>query len=267
MDAAAFNDMNIISWNINGIRAIVQKGFKTFLIKYKPEILLLQETKISDTARDKVKFDFGDYAEYWNSGERPGYSGTAVLLRKDFLSAQKEKAVIVKNGIGKNVFDIEGRVQTIELEKLFIVNAYFPNANHELSRLSYKISFNSAILGYIRFLERSKPVIIGGDFNVAHNDIDLANPKQNQGNAGFTDEERNWVDKLVKTGYIDTYRYFNKSRIQYSWWSYRFNARARNIGWRIDYFFASKSALELINNSIVDDSTHGSDHCPVGIIL
>ncbi len=252
--------MKIISWNVNGIRAITKKGFKKFLDKEKPDILCLQEIKISEIARSKTEFDFSGYQEYWNSAQRPGYSGTAILVKDKF------KGILgVKNGFGIKKFDNEGRAQFMELPKFYLVNVYFPNANHELSRLGYKIDFNNSLLKYLKKIEKNKPIIITGDFNVAHQEIDLARPKENIGNPGFTTEERNWMSKLLQANYIDTFRELNGDKIQYSWWSYRANARARNIGWRIDYFCVSDKLKNAIKKAYILDKTKGSDHAPVGL--
>lgn len=251
--------MKIISWNVNGIRAAVKKDFGDFLKKHRPDILCLQEIKINDAARAKEQFDFRDYQEYWHPAERPGYSGTAMLIKNNL------PALSVRNGLDEEKFDREGRVQTVELEKFYLVNAYFPNANHELSRLDYKLAFNVQVLKYVKKLEKTKPVILCGDFNVAHEEIDLARPKDNIGNPGFTDEERAWMTKFLNSGFIDTYRQINKNKIQYSWWGYRFNLRARNIGWRIDYFCVSKNFSQQIKDAFIMDKIMGSDHCPVGV--
>lgn len=253
------NGVKIISWNVNGIRAAVKKGFGVFLKKYQPDILCLQEIKINDAARAKEQFDFKEYQEYWHPAERPGYSGTAILIRNDL------SPLAVKNGLGEEIFDREGRVQTVELKDFYLVNTYFPNANHELSRLDYKLAFNNQVLEYIKSLEKRKPVILCGDLNVAHEEIDLARPKDNMGNPGFTDEEREWMTKFLNAGFIDTYRQINKDRVQYSWWGYRFNSRARNIGWRIDYFCVSESLAKNVQDAFIWDKIMGSDHCPVGV--
>ena len=253
--------MKILSWNINGIRAVIRKGFLSFLKKEKPDVLLLQEIKISNKDILKEKLDFSDYVEYWNSAERPGYSGTAILIKKNL----NNQPINVSNGIGQKIFDSEGRIQTLELKKYFLINTYFPHANHELTRLGFKIKFNQAIAKYLNKLQKIKPVIIGGDFNVAHQDIDLARPKDNVGNPGFTDEERKWMSGFLKNNFIDTYRYVNKDKIQYSWWSYRFDVRARNIGWRIDYLCVSNKIVKNVKKAFILDKILGSDHCPVGI--
>ncbi|MFA6253787.1 MAG: exodeoxyribonuclease III [Candidatus Paceibacterota bacterium] len=270
--------LKIYSWNVNGIRAAVKNGFTEWLEETKPDIVCLQEIKINDTAREKVEFDFVGYNEYWHSAERPGYSGTAILTKeepgaisKGFNvpgSEKKQKEVKKEKGENKKwLEDKEGRVITLEFEQFYLVNTYFPNANHELSRLSFKEEFNENWLDYVKKLEKKKPVVTCGDFNVAREAIDLANPKENEGNAGFTVEERKWMDKFIKNSLIDTYRLINGDKVQYSWWSYRFTARARNIGWRIDYFLVSEKLKKNIKDAFIDDTVLGSDHSPVGIIL
>ena len=253
--------MRILSWNVNGIRAVIKKGFLDFLKKEKPDVLCLQEIKINDAAREKENFDFPGYKEYWNSAERPGYSGTAILVE----SSKVHKVESYEKGLSKKEFDREGRAQILEFEKFYLVNAYFPNANHELSRLDYKLRFDQALLKHLQKLEKSKPVIICGDFNVAHEEIDLARPKDNIGNPGFTNEERAWMTKFLDKGFIDTFRGLHPSAIEYSWWSYRFNARPRNIGWRIDYFCVSAKLLSNIKKAFILNKITGSDHCPIGI--
>jgi exodeoxyribonuclease III len=248
--------MKIISWNINGIRAVIKKGFLELLKKEKPDILCLQEIKIDDIARNKENFDFPGYEEFWNSAERKGYSGTMILI----------KTSLNKKVISKKIFpNNEGRAQIIELNKFFLINTYFPNANRELSRMPYKMEFNQRLLKYIKKLEKKKPVIITGDFNVAHQEMDLARPKANIGNAGFTDEERNSFQEYLNSGLIDTFRYLHPQKIQYTWWSYRAGARPRNIGWRIDYFCTSQKLIKNIKKSYILDKVLGSDHCPIVI--
>lgn len=254
--------MKIISWNVNGIRAATKKGFNDFLASVKPDILCLQEVKISDSSREKEKFDFGGYREFWHCAARPGYSGTAILAREglaDFLGTA--------NGLGEEKYDCEGRVQTAETRKFYLVNVYFPNSNDILSRLPYKLEFNDALLRHVRALEKKKPVIVTGDFNVAHQEIDLARPKQNEGLAGFTREERQWMDVFLRAGYLDTFRFLNGQKVQYSWWSFRMNARARNVGWRIDYFCASAKLGKALKKAYILDQVYGSDHAPVGLEL
>lgn len=251
--------MKLLSWNVNGIRACVRKGFTDFLSDYKPDVLGIQEIKIDDKSRAKEVFDFKNYQEYWHPAQKPGYSGTAILTR--------EKTIKNIAGLGDLEFDKEGRVQTLEFDKFYFVNAYFPNARPELVRIDYKEKFNEKILRFIKKLEKTKPVIICGDFNVAIEEIDLARPKENIGNPGFSQEERYWGRKFLDSGLVDTFRYFNKDKVQYSWWSHRMNARARNIGWRIDYFMVSAKIIKHVKKAFILDNVQGSDHCPVGIEL
>ena len=253
--------MKIISWNVNGIRAVLKKGFREFLETERPEIFCLQEIKISDAAKTEAAFDFPGYREYWNSALRPGYSGTATLVREDI------DPPLSISGLGLKEFDDEGRTQILEFADFYLVNCYFPNANAELSRLAYKLVFNEALQKKLKELELKKPVILTGDYNVAHREIDLARPKENIGSAGFTYEERAWLDRFLAVGFIDTYRALNGNRIQYTWWSYRAYARARNIGWRIDYFCVSEKFLPKIKTAAILDEVEGSDHCPILIVL
>lgn len=251
------SELNILSWNINGIRAVIKKGFIDFLKKQGPDIICLQEVKISNEARAKEEFDFVDYQEFFNCAKRPGYSGTAIL---------------VKNGLKVKYlpsldFDDEGRIQVLDIGNYYLVNIYFPNANDELSRLSFKIDFNDKLLVYLKKLEKTKPLIITGDYNVAHQEIDLARPKQNIGNAGFTKEERDWMNKFLAQGLKDTFRELHPDKIQYSWWSYRANARANNVGWRIDYFCVSDKIIKKISQAFILDKITGSDHAPIGITI
>lgn len=264
--------MKIISWNVNGIRAVAKKGFLDFLEAAKPDILCLQEVKISDQAKDETEFDFAGYVEAWNCAKRPGYSGTAILVRqglKGFNGVKNGLAYLEKPAASQltEKFDSEGRVQTADLDKFYLLNVYFPNANRELSRLPYRLEFNEALLKYIKKLEKTKPVILTGDFNVAHQEIDLARPKENVGNAGFTVEERAWLNKFLAAGFIDTYRELNGQKVQYSWWSFRAGARLRNVGWRIDYFCVSAKLKSSLKKAYILDKVSGSDHAPVGLEL
>lgn len=252
--------MKLISWNVNGIRAVAKHGLAVFLRQESPDILCLQEIRISDSTRKNVEFDFGGYTEYWHCAKQSGYSGTAVLIKTGFKGL-----VDIKNGLGLSKFDDEGRVQTVELKKYYLINAYFPNSNHELSRLRYKLEFNAALFKFVKKLAVKKPVIITGDYNVAHEEIDLARPKENEGGAGFTLEERNWLSNFLKAGFIDTFRFLHGSKIQYSWWSFRALARQRNIGWRIDYFCVSDKLKKQVKKAYILDKTRGSDHAPVGL--
>ncbi len=247
--------MKILSWNVNGIRAVIRKGFLNFLKKDKPAILCCQEIKIAEQARHNEKFDFSGYQEFWNSAERPGYSGTVILV-KDNIKAKY---------LDRLAWDNEGRIQVIELDKYYLANIYFPNANRELSRLDFKIKFADKLLKYLKILEKKKPLIVTGDFNVAHQEIDLARPKENIGNPGFTDEERNWMTKFLKKGFKDTFRELHPKKIQYSWWSFRAGARQRNVGWRIDYFCVSNKLFKKVTKAFILDKIKGSDHAPVGI--
>ncbi|HPT08469.1 MAG TPA: exodeoxyribonuclease III [bacterium] len=253
--------MKIISWNINGIRAIAKKGLVDFLKKENPDILALQEIKISSAKKELEDFDFNNYEEFWNPAERPGYSGTLILYKKEL------KVLSKKNGFDIKKFDIEGRCQTLELKNFFFINTYFPNSNHELSRLPYKLEFNRELLKYIKKLEKKKAIIITGDFNVAHQEIDIARPKDNEGSAGFTKAERDFMTEFLNNGLLDTFRYKQPKKIKYSWWSFRAGARARNIGWRIDYFCVSKKIIKKIKEADILDKVLGSDHAPIIITL
>ncbi|MDD3284035.1 MAG: exodeoxyribonuclease III [Patescibacteria group bacterium] len=248
--------LKILSWNINGIRAMMKKGFLDFLKKQNPDILCLQEIKIDDNAKNKESFDFKNYDEFWNSAKRPGYSGTMMLIKNS----------LKKEVISKKIYTHdEGRVQILELKKFYLINVYFPNSKDDLARLDYKIKFNNKLLLHIKLLEKKKPVIICGDYNVAHEEIDIARPKENNGNAGFTYEERNWMTKFLEYGFVDTFRKLNPTKIQYSWWSFRAGARVRNVGWRIDYFCVSKKFMKNIKSAYILDQIQGSDHAPIGI--
>src|SRR3989339_1667694 len=253
--------MKLISWNVNGIRAAVKNGFVDFLKTERPDILCLQEVKISDSARDKETFDFQNYTEYWNSAQKPGYAGTAILV------SEKLAQPTVTNGLDKPEYDTEGRVQTAEFDKFYLVNTYFPNTRHDLSRLDFKLDFDEALLSHLKKLEKSKPVILTGDLNVAHEEIDLTNPKENDGNPGFHPLERKWMTKFLNAGFIDTYRFLYPKKVQYSWWSYRFGARRRNIGWRIDYFCISEKLKKQLKQAEILDKVTGSDHCPVKLVV
>ena len=256
--------MKIISWNINGLRAVIKKGsLGEFLAEYKPDILCLQEIKISEAKLEKENIILPGFSLFANGARREGYSGTALVIKDSLV--KKVKEVNIKTGIGIDEFDHEGRIQVLELDDLYLLNIYFPNSNHELSRLDYKERFNEAILKFYQKLDKKKPVVITGDFNVAHEPIDLARPKENVGNAGYTNEERFWMDKFLDSGLVDTFRFINGAKIQYSWWSFRAGARAKNIGWRIDYFLVSSRMKKSLKKAYILDKVKGSDHCPVGI--
>lgn len=252
--------MKILSWNVNGIRAAIKKGFLSFLDKEDPDILCLQETKINKKSMPKeIESVRTRYFDYWSFAEKSGYSGTAILT--------KIKPIDVKYGIGIDKFDSEGRSVTLEFKDFFLISVYFPNSQRELARLDFKMEFDEEFLKYINKLRKSKPIIFAGDLNVAHNEIDLKNPKANEKNAGFYIDERKWFDRLLENGYVDTFRIFNKEPENYTWWTYRFKAREKNIGWRIDYFIASKEISKRIKDSFILKDIYGSDHCPIGIIL
>ena len=252
-----FNTMKIISWNINGLRAIIKKDFEKFLKNENPDIICLQEIKISKEVLEKENISFPNYKAYWNSALRPGYSGTGILIKK------KIKPI-------SQVFfphDDEGRVGIIEFKEYFLINVYFPNANRQLSRMDFKIKFNNRLLKFLKKIEKEKPLVICGDYNVAHQEIDLARPKENMGHAGFTDTERNWINKFFKNNFIDIWRTQNPDEKKYTWWSYMRKARERDIGWRIDYFCISKILYKKIKKSFILTKVNGSDHCPIGIRL
>ncbi len=251
--------LKLLSWNVNGIRAAVRNGFVGFLTGQRPDILSLQEIKLDDAKREEAKFDFAAYDEYWFPAKRKGYSGTAVLVKTGL------KVLSVRRGLGVDDFDDEGRTLTLEFGKFFLVNAYFPNAQPELVRLHFKERFNSAILNHVKKLEAKKPVVICGDFNVAHQEIDIARPKANENSPGFSYQERVWADKFMASGLVDTFRELYPKKVQYSWWSYRANARANNVGWRIDYFLVSAKLIKHVKKAFILDEIKGSDHAPVGL--
>lgn len=245
--------MKLVSWNVNGIRACITKGFKESFKMLNSDIFCIQETKCQ---KGQVELEFEGYTSYWNSAEKKGYSGTAIFT--------KIKPQTVTYGIGKEEHDKEGRVITLEYEKFYLVNIYTPNSKRELERLEYRMTWEDEIKKYLLKLNKKKPVIMCGDLNVAHKEIDLKNPKTNRRNAGFTDEERNKMTALLEAGFTDTFRYLypNKEEI-YSWWSYMFHAREKNSGWRIDYFITSKSIENKIEEAKIHTEILGSDHCPV----
>lgn len=247
----------IISWNVNGLRAALRKGLLDFIRKEKADVYCFQEVKLSSRDLDSLLpfLPVKGYETFYHIGKKNGYSGVAI--------SSKIKPVSVIEGIGKKEFDDEGRVLTLEFEKFFLVNAYFPNSRRELARLDFKLKFNKLFSSFCKKLEKKKPVVITGDFNVAHQEIDIKNPKQNEKNAGFTIEERNWFEKFLDKGYVDTFREFVKEGGHYTWWTHRFNAREKNVGWRIDYFLISKKLRKSLINSSILKNVMGSDHCPV----
>lgn len=252
------NPSTFISWNVNGLRAVLQKGLANFLQDAAPDVLCLQETKAQPDQIEDLQWADG-YQIHWNAAEKKGYSGTVILTRVPPLATRL--------GIGMPDHDREGRVLTLEFPKFHLVTVYTPNAQHGLRRLPYRQQWDRDFLAYLKQLEASKPVFFGGDLNVAHREIDLANPKSNRKNPGFTDEERAGFDALVENGLIDTFRHFNQEPHQYTWWSYRSNARARNVGWRIDYWLASEALGSKLKASTILSDVMGSDHCPVKLEL
>lgn len=245
----------LISWNVNGLRACMGKGFLDFLKEEDADVFCIQESKLQE---GQIALDLPGYHQYWNYAEKKGYSGTAVFT--------KEEPLCVTYGIGIEKHDHEGRVITLEFENYYLITVYTPNSQDELKRLSYRMEWEDDFLAYLKNLEKSKPVIFCGDLNVAHKEIDLKNPKTNRKNAGFTDEERNKFTALINAGFIDTFRYFYPDLEGiYSWWSYRFRAREKNAGWRIDYFLVSESLKGSLSDALIYKDILGSDHCPVGL--
>ncbi|OGG47766.1 exodeoxyribonuclease III [Candidatus Kaiserbacteria bacterium RIFCSPHIGHO2_01_FULL_51_33] len=264
--------MKILSWNVNGLRAVHKKGvFVSFVREAKPDVLCLQETKAE---KGQAVIDLPEYEEYWNSAKKKGYSGTAIFTKKkpisitlDFPAALIKKFKLEGDGYGNP--NAEGRVLTLEFPNFFLVNVYTPNAKPDLSRLTLRHKhWDPAFLAYCKELEKEKPVIFCGDLNVAHTEEDLANPKANEGEHGFTKEEREGINNVIEAGFVDTFRHFTPhDKGHYTWWSHWANARDRNIGWRIDYFFLSKSLLPRLKKAFILPEVMGSDHCPVGIEL
>ena len=245
--------MKLISWNVNGIRACINKGFKDFFNEIDADIFCIQETKCQ---KNQIDLEFKGYTSYWNSAEKKGYSGTAIFT--------KQKPISVTYGIGIEEHDKEGRVITLEFEKFYMINIYTPNSKRELERLEYRQIWEDEIRKYMLKLNENKPVIMCGDLNVAHKEIDLKNPKTNRDNAGFTDEERNKMTELLDAGFVDTFRVlYPEKENAYSWWSYMGHAREKNVGWRIDYFIVSKSIENCIKEAKIHSEILGSDHCPV----
>ena len=245
--------MKLISWNVNGLRACVQKGFLDFFREIDADIFCIQESKLQE---GQISLELEGYCQYWNYAVKKGYSGTAIFTRVEPISAAY--------GIGIEEHDQEGRVITLEFESFYVVTVYTPNSQSELARLDYRMRWEEAFLSYLKELEKKKPVIFCGDLNVAHKEIDLKNPKTNRKNAGFTDEERNKFSLLLEQGFVDTFRYFYPDQEGiYSWWSYRFQARKKNAGWRIDYFCVSECLKEKLRDAKIHTEVLGSDHCPV----
>ena len=249
--------MKFISWNVNGLRACVGKGFVESFNALDADVFCLQETKLQE---GQIVLDLPGYHQYWNYAEKKGYSGTAVFTKNEPLA--------VSYGIGVEEHDHEGRVITLEFEDYYLITVYTPNAQDGLARIDYRMSWEDAFLAYLKKIEEKKPVVFCGDLNVAHEEIDLKNPKSNRGNAGFSDEERGKMTDLLNSGFIDTFRYFYPEREGiYSWWSYRFHARENNAGWRIDYFIVSEALKNRLKSADIHNEIYGSDHCPVELVL
>lgn len=248
--------MKFISWNVNGFRACLGKGFEEFFYSENADFFCIQETKMQI---GQASFEPEGYYQYWNSAEKKGYSGTAIFT--------KHKPISVSYGLGIPEHDKEGRAITLEYDDFYLLCVYTPNAQRELTRLDYRMEWEDALRGYILELDHKKPVIYCGDLNVAHNEIDLKNPKTNHFSAGFSDEERSKMTELLNSGFIDTFRHIYPDTVKYTWWSYMFNSREKNVGWRIDYFITSARLAERVSDSLIFNEIMGSDHCPVGMIL
>ena len=245
--------MKLISWNINGLRAIINKGFYEFFNKIDADIFCLQETKMQE---GQLELELKNYYKYWNYAEKKGYSGTAIFTKKEPIN--------VTYGLGIEQHDKEGRIITLEFEKFYLVNCYTPNSKRELERLEYRMIWEDEVRKYLKKLNKIKPVIYCGDLNVAHKEIDLKNPKTNTQSAGFTIEERTKMTELLDSGFTDSFRYLYPDKEEaYTWWSYMFHAREKNVGWRIDYFITSKDIENKIEDSIIHSEILGSDHCPI----
>ncbi|MGF2144735.1 exodeoxyribonuclease III [Vagococcus fluvialis] len=249
--------MKLVSWNVNGLRAVVKKGFEDIFAEIDADVFCLQETKLQE---GQIDLELEGYHQYWNYAVKKGYSGTAIFSKKEALS--------VKYGIGIEEHDQEGRVITVEYEDFYLVNCYTPNAQAELKRIEYRLKWEEDYLMFLKELEKTKPVILCGDLNVAHNNIDLKNWKTNRKNPGFSDQERAAFTNFLANGFVDSFRHFYPDlEGAYSWWSYRFNARQNNSGWRIDYFCVSEALVSKMEDSFILSDVFGSDHCPVGLTL
>ena len=246
--------MKCVSWNVNGLRAVAKKGFDEIFASFDADIFALQETKLQE---GQNPIDFEGYHEYWNYAEKKGYSGTAVFA--------KEEPLAVTRGIGVEELDHEGRVLTLEYPEFYFVCVYTPNAQNELARIDFRCAWEDAFRAYLCGLAEKKGVVVCGDMNVAHNPIDLARPKQNEGNAGYSEQERGKFNELLDAGFVDTFRTLHPNEQVYSWWSYRMKARERNVGWRIDYFLVSEQLKDEVSAASIHTEVFGSDHCPVSI--
>lgn len=248
--------MKLVSWNVNGLRAVVGKGFADIFESFDADCVCLQETKLK---AGQIDLEFPGYESYWDYADKPGYAGTAIYTRRHPLS--------VRTGIGIDEHDHEGRAVTLEFGDFFLVNTYVPNSQNELKRLDYRMRWEDDFRAYLKNLEKTKPVVVCGDMNVAHEEIDLKNPATNHFSAGFSDEERGKMSELLAAGFIDSWRFQHPQEVKYSWWSYRMAARQRNVGWRIDYFLVSECLRDRIVSTEIHDQIPGSDHCPVELVL
>lgn len=259
----ANNPLRLVSWNVNGLRAAWKKGFLETLSALDADVLGLQETKLQEDQIAKAMRRPDGYADYWSHAEtKKGYSGVAAYTRLEPRS--------VSTGIGQEAFDREGRILRLDFDDFILFTVYFPNGGSGDERLQYKLDFYDAFFAHADELRKEQPnLIISGDFNTAHNEIDLKNPQANRNTSGFMDIEREWIDRIVGRGYVDTFRHFYPDAVKYSWWSYRFRARERNAGWRLDYFFVTRELMETgrVRDAFIDNDIHGSDHCPVGLVL
>ncbi|MDD6435469.1 MAG: exodeoxyribonuclease III [Clostridiales bacterium] len=248
--------MKLVSWNVNGLRAVMKKNFMEIFNEIDADVFCLQETKLQ---AGQIEMDLPGYEEYWNYAEKKGYSGTAIFT--------KVKPLSVSYGLGIEEHDREGRVITLEFENFYLITVYTPNSQDELRRLEYRMQWEDDFLAYAKELEKTKPVIWCGDLNVAHEEIDIKNPKTNRRNAGFTDEERGKMTTVLENGYVDSFRMLHPDEVKYSWWSYRFHARDKNVGWRLDYFIVSEQLKDQIAAAEIRNDIFGSDHCPVELEL
>jgi exodeoxyribonuclease-3 len=252
--------MKITTWNVNGYRAILRKEALDWVPEVAPDVLCLQEIKVKPEQLSEKEMKLGDYAGIWNPADRPGYSGTLTFHKKDPLEVEK--------GFGFEEFDVEGRVIRTRYEDFYLYNIYFPNGGQENKRVPYKLRFYEKLLELCDELHaEGENIIITGDFNTAHNEIDLANPKSNEKNTGFLPEEREWIDKYLDHQFVDAYRVLYPEREKYTWWTYRFNSRARDVGWRLDYFLVSETLMDQVEDVVIHGNIMGSDHCPVSLIL
>lgn len=251
--------MKIVTWNVNGLRACIKNGFVDSFKKLNPDIICMQETKLQQEQIPDGFYDTKKYKDYWHFAEKKGYSGTCILTKKEPIK--------YTTGINSAIHDVEGRGITLEFDDFYLVNCYVPNAQPELKRLDYRMNYEDNLRKYLKKLDKKKPVVYCGDLNVAHEEIDLKNPKTNVGNPGFSDEEREKMTDLLDSGFVDVYRNLYPTGTEYTWWSYRMNAREKNIGWRIDYFIVSERFMKQVKDIKIHNEIYGSDHCPVELII